>query len=97
MAELVNLTGIILKRNQAGMHTKRGHKNIKYLNIWVQVHEGPFAIFTVDAERKLYLFVEHHKDPHSLLLSGNKEGCRIWEHTDYAECSQYLLDDVLLS
>ena len=36
----------------------------------MQVQQGPLAVARVDAEGKLHLLVEHHKDPHSLLLWG---------------------------
>ena len=39
----------------------------------MQVCQGPLAVARVDAEGELHLLVEHHEDPHSLLLWGPGE------------------------
>lgn len=44
-----------------------------YLDVWMEVHEGPLAVFTVDPQGKLHLFVQHNKYSHSLLLSEIKK------------------------
>lgn len=44
-----------------------------YLDVWMEVHERPLAVFTVDPQGKLHLFVQHNKNSHSLLLSEIKE------------------------
>lgn len=44
-----------------------------YLDVWMEVHECPLAVFTVDPQGKLYLFVQHNKNSHSLLLSKRKQ------------------------
>lgn len=40
-----------------------------YLDVRMEVHERPLAVFTVDPQGKLHLFVQHNKNSHSLLLS----------------------------
>lgn len=44
-----------------------------YLDVWMKVHERPLAVFTVDPQGKLHLFVQHNKNSHSLLLSEIKK------------------------
>lgn len=38
------------------------------LDVWVHIHESPFAVLAIDAERQLYLFVEQDAHFDSLFL-----------------------------
>lgn len=57
-----------------------------YLDVWMEVHERPLAVFTVDPQGKLYLFVQHNKNSHSLLLSKRKK-----EHMECRHINGYSL------
>lgn len=45
--------------------------SISYLDAGVKVHEGPLAVPRVYAQCELHFFIQHHKDPHSLILWTN--------------------------